>query len=429
MTDSQSSASALSQDHLATLYEITRTLNSSLEMDDVLENVMDRVIEVTGAERGFLMLYDDQQDELVFKVARGINRSDLESPEFQVSSTIVRRVRHTRQPLLTDNAQFDERFTRGESIMVLGLRSILCVPILIKERMIGLVYVDNRLHIGLFKEQHRDLVAAFASQAGIAIENARLYQVAVEKGRMEKELQMAHDIQRGLLPSRLPVYPGYEIAADWRSAREVAGDFYDCLVLNDGRLGVVVADVSDKGAPAALFMAVASSLLRGLALASSEPEETLRQANRTILNETQSGMFVTIYYSLLAPDGMFTGVNAGHNQPLLYRTRHDSYEFMPRGGRPLGWFADLPVERVAYQLEPGDVIVFYTDGLVEAENSRGLPFGDDRLVAAVRRMAGQSAEVIMHHIVDSMIEFRGDAPPFDDTTLVVVRYTGQPKTD
>ncbi len=426
MSEPQPSASALSQEHLATLYEITRTLNSSLDMDDVLENVMDRVIEVTGAERGFLMLYDDEQDELVFKVARGINRSDLGSPEFQVSSTIVRRVRHTRQPLLTDNAQFDERFTRGESIMVLGLRSILCVPILIKERMIGLVYVDNRLHTGLFKEEHRDLLAAFASQAGIAIENARLYRVAVEKGRMEKELQMAHDIQRGLLPSKLPSYPGYEIAADWRSAREVAGDFYDCFVINDGRMGVVIADVSDKGAPAALFMAVSSSLLRGLALASSEPEETLRQANRTILNETQSGMFVTVYYGLLDPNGQLIGVNAGHNQPLLYRTSRDSWEFLPRGGRPLGWFADLPVERVTYQLEPGDVVVFYTDGLVESENVLGEPFGDERLVNAVRQTAGRPAENIMRHIIESMIEFRGAAPPFDDTTLVVVRYTGQP---
>ena len=121
--------------------------------------------------------------------------------------------------------------------MILGLRSILCVPIMVKDRLIGLVYVDNRLHIGLFNEGHRDLLTAFASQAGVAIDNARLYQVAVEKGRMEKELQMAKDIQRGLLPHHLPTLSGYDIAADWRSAREVAGDFYDCFELDDHRLG------------------------------------------------------------------------------------------------------------------------------------------------------------------------------------------------
>jgi sigma-B regulation protein RsbU (phosphoserine phosphatase) len=412
-------------EHLATLYEITRTLNSSLELDEVLENVMDRVIEVTRAERGFLMLYDEDQGELEFKIARGIDRQDLESPEFQVSTSILRKVLRSRQPLLTDNAQHDDRFTRGESIMILGLRSILCVPIMVKDRFIGLVYVDNRLHIGLFNEGHRDLLAAFASQAGVAIDNARLYRVAVEKGRMEKELQMAKDIQRGLLPHHLPTLAGYDIAADWRSAREVAGDFYDCFELDDHHLGLIVADVSDKGAPAALFMAVSRSLIRGAAILAPTPEAALRQTNLTILKDTESGMFVTVYYAILEPGGRFTGVNAGHNRPLLYRTRQQIVEFLPRGGRPLGWFEDLPVEALIYQLEPDDVLVFYTDGLTESENVRGEPYGENRLVDIIRACAATcSAAEIVQHITASVIEFMGEAPPFDDTTMVVVRYTG-----
>ena len=420
MTDAQGP----SREHLATLYEITRTLNSSLDLDEVLENIMDRVIEVTGAERGFLMLHDEQEGGLVFKVARGLDRSDLASPEFQVSTTIIREVQETRQALLTDNAQYDPRFKRGESIMVLGLRSILCVPITVKDRLIGLVYVDNRLHVGIFKEEHRELLTAFASQAGAAIENARLYRVAVEKGRMEKELQMAKDIQRGLLPTDLPTRPGYEIAAEWRSAREVAGDFYDCFHLGESDLGVVVADVSDKGAPAAIFMAVARSLLRGTALTSSSPEEALRQANKTILSDTQSGMFVTVYYSILHPGGAITCVNAGHNRPLLYRTDRGTHEFLPRGGRPLGWFDDLPVKAIEQQFEPGDVLVLYTDGLTEAENVLAEPYGEDRLLEVVRAYASRPATEIKQAIIHSVITFMGAAPPFDDMTLVVVRYTG-----
>ncbi len=411
-------------EHLAILYEITRTLNSSLDLNIVLENVIDRVIEVTGAERGFLMLRDDGRDELEFRVARGMHQSDLESPEFQVSTTIIRKVEQTRKPLLTDNAQFDDRFTRGDSIMVLGLRSILCVPIMVKDRLIGLVYVDNRLQVGLFNEGHRDLLAAFASQAGIAIENARLYQVAVEKGRMEKELQMAKDIQRGLLPHTLPTFPGYEIAADWRSAREVAGDFYDCFELGDTALGVVVADVSDKGAPAAIFMAVARSLLRGAAMSAASPVAALQQANLSILKDTESGMFVTMYYTILHPGGRITGVNAGHNQPLLYRAQQQACEFLPRGGRPLGWFEDLPVRPVEYTLAPGDVLVCYTDGLTEAENIRREPYGEERLVEVVRASALRPASEIVQAITASVVAFMGTAPPFDDTTLVVVRYTG-----
>jgi len=425
MTDPTSSGPGPKQAHLATLYEITRTLNSSLDLDEVLHNIMDRVIEVTGAERGFLMLCDDQQDELEFQVARGIDRSDLASPAFQVSTTIIREVKQSRKALLTDNAQYDERFQRGESIMVLGLRSILCVPILVKDRFIGLVYVDNRLHAGLFNEEHRDLLTAFASQAGVAIENARLYQVAVEKGRMEKELQMAKDIQRGLLPRELPALPGYEIAADWRSAREVAGDFYDCFELNGGKLGLVIADVSDKGAPAALFMAVARSLIRGTAITAATPEEALQRANLTILTDTQSGMFVTVYYAIIEPGGKLTGVNAGHNRPLHYHTRAGTHEFLPRGGRPLGWFETLPVKALPIQLDPGDILVFYTDGLTESENVRGEPYGEDRLVEAVRAAAALPAAGVMDAITRSVTAFMGAAPPFDDTTLVVLRYTGQ----
>ncbi len=420
---SQSSAPMPGRQHLSTLYEITRTLNSSLDLDEVLENVMDRVIEVTGAERGFLMLCDNQRDQLEFKVAHGMDRSEIESPEFQVSTTIIKQVAHDRVPLLTDNAQYDARLG-GQSIIVLGLRSILCVPMTVKGRLIGLVYVDNRLQAGLFNEDHLALLAAFADQAGAAIENAWLYQVAVEKGRMERELQLAYELQRGLLPRELPTISGYEVAADWRSAREVAGDFYDCFRFDDCTLAAVIADVSDKGAPAALFMAMTHSLIRGTALSAREPEDTLQQVNRVLLNDSDSGMFVTVYYSLLHCGGEMIGVNAGHNRPLLIRTQRGEHEFLPRGGRPLGWFADLPVHAITIQLEPGDVVVYYTDGLTESENPGGEPFGEDRLLETARNVAHLPAEDILRHITQALVAFMGTAPAFDDTTLLVVRYVG-----
>lgn len=413
------------REHLATLYEITRTLNSSLDLDEVLENVMDQVIAVTGAERGFLMLYDEARRDLVFRVARNMDRSDLEKPGFQVSTTVLRNVQQSRQPILTDNAQGDARFSGGESIMVLGLRSIMCVPILVKDRLIGLVYVDNRLQAGMFNGDHLALLSAFAGQAGVAIENARLYQVAVEKGRMEKELQMAHDIQRDLLPRHLPSLPGYEIAADWHAAREVAGDFYDCFALDNDRVGVVIADVSDKGAPAAIFMAVARSLIRGNALSAVSPSDALKQANRVILADSQSGMFVTVYYAILGRGGQITGVNAGHNLPVIYHSARQTHEVLPRGGHPLGWFEDIPITPVTVQLEPGDILVFYTDGLIESENVAGEPYGEDRLIARLHALGSRPAAEILQQIIADVNAFRGLAPVFDDTTLVVVRYTGE----
>jgi len=413
-------------EHLATLYEITRSLNSSLNLQEVLDYVMDRVIEVTGAERGFLMLLDRETDTLNFQVARGIDRKDLENPKFEVSRTIINEVRQTGKPLLTDNAQ--NQYAHQQSIVMMALRSILCVPIRVKEELIGIVYVDNRMHVGLFNQQHLELVMAFASQAGFAIENARLYRIAVEQGRMQRELEMAHNIQRGMLPVQFPVLPGYEVAVFWDSAREVAGDFYDCFVLDDANaMGIVIADVSDKGAPAAIFMAVTRSLMRGYAMVSSRsPMDILHNTNRMIMTDAaSSGMFVTTYYCTFKPGGYAVGVNAGHNLPLIWRARSGAIEWLPRGGLPLGWFENIPLNTVEFHLDPGDVVVFYTDGLTEAENRQGDAFGEETLAEVVSRYAGKAnAQELIEIIEGAVQEFIGDAPPFDDRTMVVVRYTG-----
>jgi serine phosphatase RsbU (regulator of sigma subunit) len=412
--------------YLATLYEITRKLNSSLDLYEVLNYVMDRVVEVTKAERGFLMLRDERSGIFECPVARGMNHEDLDKPRFLVSRTIVRQVTETGLPLLTDNAQ--NMLSDVESVVTLSLRSILCVPITVREQVIGVVYVDNRVHAGIFDTTMLDLLAAFASQAGTAIENARLYQIAIEKGRLQRELEVAHQIQRGLLPQHLPQFPAYEVAASWESAQEVAGDFYDCFLLDGGRaLGLVIADVSGKGVPAALFMAVARSLLRGNATASLSPEETLRQANRLIMEDAgTSGMFVTVYYAQCEAGGRFVGVNGGHNQPLWWQAKTGALEWLPRGGRALGWFDHLPVSAYEIQLEPGDIVIFYTDGLTEAESPQGRALGEEGLAELIQHHAPAcTAEALKGHIEAGVAAFVGDQPPFDDRTLLILRYLGE----
>ncbi|MBZ0306932.1 MAG: SpoIIE family protein phosphatase [Anaerolineae bacterium] len=414
---------SLPVEHLATLYEITRKLNSSLDLDEVLHYVMDRVIDVTGAERGFLMLLDDKTGEFTFQVARGIDRTHIEQPQFKVSRTILRQVQESGQPILTDNAQ--QLFSSTESVILMALRSIMCVPITVREKMIGLVYVDNRTHTGIFEEDHLLLLTAFASQAGTAIENARLYRIAVEQGRMQRELEMAQTIQRGLLPVEFPVLAGYDVAVYWQSAREVAGDFYDCILLGQ-EMGVVIGDVSDKGAPAAIFMAMVRSLIRGSAVQAQNPEDVLKLTNRLILTDTSIvDMFVTVYYAVFEPEGAVSCINAGHNLPLLWRARDGSVEFLPRGGHPLGWFEDMPLQTLNYQLEPGDIIVFYTDGITEAENGLEDFFGEERLAEVVQQAAGHATAQQLIDLIDGAVRnFMGATPPFDDRTMVVVRYIG-----
>ncbi len=412
----------LSPEHMLTLYQISGVMNSSLEFDEALNNVMNAVMQATKAQRGFLMIADEDTEALQVLVSKGIDGETIEKEGY--STTIVNEVKNSREPLLTNNAQFDTRYTPGASIIMRGLRAILCAPMLVGDRLVGVVYVDTTMKSGNFNAADRDLLNAVAGQAGRAIENARLYQVAVVKGRMERELQVASEIQQSLLPQKMPTLPGYEVVASWRAAREVAGDFYDAFKLSDDSFGIVIADVSDKGAPAALFMAVSRTMLRSHAFTGLSPVETVSRTNDLILEDAESGMFVTVYHSLFHISGQSIHVNAGHNPPLLYRPSTGETIFMPKGGRAVGWFPDLPVEELPQQLEPGDVMVYYTDGLTEAENPQRDYYGEDRLVQAVKQVGEQSAETILQHILRSVETFCAGQPPFDDLTIVVVRYTG-----
>lgn len=412
----------ISAEHLLSLYEITRSLNSTLDFDEVLNHAIDSIMQVMKAERGVLMIADPS-GVLQIRVARGVSGEKLQS-EDAYSTTIVNEVVTSRQPLLTNNALFDTRFNAGQSIIMRGLRAILCAPMLVKDRLVGVVYVDTSMRTGNFSEADRDLLSAVAGQAATAIENAYLYGVAVEKGRLERELQVAREIQETLLPAQIPHLDGYEVVASWRAAREMAGDFYDLFLLGDDALGVVIADVSDKGAGAALFMAVARSFIRSYAHAGLSPIETLGRTNDLILDDAQSGMFVTVYHTVFYRGGQCRNVNAGHNQPLLYRRATHSLEFMPRGGRAIGWFAHNPLKETTFDLQPGDMLIYYTDGLTEAENAAKEFYGENRLSEVVLSVADQPASVVLHHILEDVEAFGAGVPLFDDLTIVVVRYSG-----
>lgn len=398
-------------------------MNSSLEFNAALDNVIDAMMQATKAERGVLMGYDQDTGELRLLGARGVSGEKLAREE-AYSTTIVNQVVSTRASVLTNNAMFDDHIPPGQSIIIRGLRAILCAPMIVQENLVGVVYVDTSMRSGAFTEADRDLLSAIANQAGITLENARLYAVAVEKGRLEHELHLAREIQRGLLPRRKPELPGYQVHAAWQSAREMAGDFYDYFTLQDGSFGVVMADVSDKGAPSALFMAVARSMIRSYAFAGLSPRETISQTNNLILDDAESGMFVTVYHSLFRHNGESLHINAGHNPPLYYRASTHEVLFMPQGGRAVGWFPDNPLSETQLQLQPGDAIVYYTDGLTDAENPAHENFGEERLATALLESSSGEASDIVNHILQSVEAFGQGVLPFDDLTLLVVRYTG-----
>jgi sigma-B regulation protein RsbU (phosphoserine phosphatase) len=284
------------------------------------------------------------------------------------------------------------------------------------------VYVDNRLQAGIFTQADLELLTAVASTAAIAIENARLYQVAVEKGRIERELQMARDVQASLLPREMPQVPGWEFAGRWQPAREVAGDYYDFIPLYAEQLGLVIADVSDKGMAAALFMACTRSIVRASVGRALSPADAIAHANRLICADAASGMFVTLFYALLnAATGEITYVNAGHNPPLLYRADEDQLTELMRTGMALGVVADSPFEQRTLHLSPGDFILLYTDGVTDATDAHEEHFGMGRLKRVVLDHRRASAADIIDGLEQAIDEFAGYTAPFDDVAIVVTR--------
>jgi sigma-B regulation protein RsbU (phosphoserine phosphatase) len=409
-------------DRLSLLYNVSQAFNSSLDLDEVLNRVMDEVIALTRAERGFVVLRG-ADGQLIFRAARGVDQTTIDAPDFQVSRGVIERVVSEGQARLTSDAQTDAWLGGRESVRNLRLRAILCVPLPLKGAVLGAIYVDSRLHTGIFTQSDVELLNAVAASAAIAIENARLYLVAVEKGRLERELQLASEVQAGLLPRETPRLAGWDFAGHWQPVREVAGDYYDFIRFDDpGRLGLVIADVTDKGMPAALFMALTRSTLRASAANAPSVVEAALRANRLVCADAAGGTFVTLFYGEVnQANGEVTYVNAGHNAPLWYRADQDQFVKLARTGMPLGVEAGSRYEQRTVRLDPGDCAVLFTDGVTDAINAQTEEFGDERLRQVIRAHHAAPAADIIAALVRALEAFTGTTVPFDDVTLVVAK--------
>lgn len=419
--------SSPSGDRLALLYHLAQTFNSSLDLNEVLNRIMDEVIIATKAERGFVMLREPD-GKLSFKVARGIDQQTIDDAAFQVSRSVIEKVAQDGKPLITYDAQTDTRFSMRQSVVILGLRSVLCAPLTLKDQILGVIYVDNRLQAGNFAQSDLELVSAIASNAAIAIENARLYQLAVEKGRLERELQMARQVQVSLLPTQVPHISGWEFAARWLPARQVSGDFYDFLPTNAQGAGLVIADVSDKGMPASLFMALTRTIMRASMDQTVSPEMGIERANRLLCADSANGMFVTLFYAQVeAGQGTVTYVNAGHNPPILYQpaspTGDKRIRFLPKTGMALGIQPDGDYQAEVIYLSKGDLILLYTDGVTDTQSPEGEYFGITRLQNLLLDHSYTSAEGLLQSIEQAIANFSAGLDPFDDITLLVIYRT------
>lgn len=389
-------------------------------LDEILEKVMDLAYRAVCYERGLLMLLKD--GEFVVEVRRVAEAPSGET--MRVSGTILEHVRRTHESILTADALVDERFVTSESIGIQQVRSLMCVPLLGTSEMIGAIYVDSREQAGLFTERDLRILAFLANLAAVKIENARLFQEAVEHRRRDEELREAARIQTHLLPASTPQIPGYSLDGSTFPCHEVGGDYYDYAELPDGRFGIALADVAGKGLPAALLMCGFQAGLRALCDLQLPLEETMDRLNRLLCRYVPENRYITFFYGILdVASHSLTYVNAGQTPPLVVRDG-TAIERLELSGLPLGSFCDLRFRADRIVLEPGDLLVCYSDGVTEALDPSGQMFGEERLVAGLREGRDGKPSDILARVLAAVDRHGEGAPHQDDITLVILKREG-----
>lgn len=411
---------------LRRLYDTSLDITSQLEINKLLGLIIHRAAELLHGTSGNFYIYDKQTNELVPCAPFG--QHEVEPVQrLKPGEGATGRVFQSGAPLMIQDYDTWEGHLPRVPLGRYG--RVLHVPVKQGEQIIGVVSVNRPKNAPAFTDDNMRLLLLFANHAAVAIENARLYQVAVEKARMEHELDMARRLQASLIPSAVPRIVGWEFEARWHPARQVSGDFYDFVNLpladsakTSSCQRFLIADVSDKSMPAALFMALTRSTLRASITVDRSPAESLTHANRLMSVDTENGMFVTLCYAQLNPGtGELVYVNAGHNLPLWYNRQEDRLIELVRTGPALGVYDERIYTQQTIQLAPGDFVLFYTDGVIDALNPVGEEFGEERLRRIIFKEQGGSAGEIVAALEHALWAFIGGRAPEDDITLVLVK--------
>lgn len=411
--------------NLNAILEVSKALGREVQLDDLLPIIIHKTTEVMDAERSSLFIYDDQTDELWSEVAEGLKRKEI---RFPLGVGIAGDVAKTRQVANIADAYQDPRFNpEFDKRTHFRTGSVLCTPMISNEgRLIGVIQVLNRKDGKVFDSKNEDLLEALASHAAVAIERAQLIEEHVEKQKIEESLKLARDIQMGILPKTFPPYPNrseFEIFASIEPAKEVGGDFYDFFLLDNDQLCFLIGDVSGKGIPAALFMAVTKTLFKATSTTGPALDQVMYRVNNELCQENESGMFVTIFAGTMnLRTGQVNYCNGGHNPPYLLRSdgRLESLELT--AGIALGVLEDSDYQMKTINLGHDDGIYLYTDGINEAMDRDDNEFSYPRLEKCLTGLQGSSAEQITLGSMEAVNRFSQGAIQSDDITVMTIKY-------
>ena len=431
------------------LLDAIARVSASRDLESLLDYVVDSSLEATGAEQGFLVLQDPATGSQIVRVSRD-NKGQALAGDAKYSTSVVAKVLKSGEPVRTTVQKNAEELDLGSSIMDLKIRAVMCVPLLPRDAgprdssgprsesegqagggargvPSGALYVDSKATTRAFNEEDLSLFDALAQHIAIALENAHLNLQSLEKARLERSLEIASEIQAGLLPKSAPEVPGFDLFGWYRPAEHASGDFYDFIKSKDGAISFVVGDVTGHGVGPALVTATAQASLRSYARVLDDPGQVVTMLNGDLSERVDDDMFLTLFLAQLQEGGVVRTLNAGQTPPLLWRKASGTIETISGGGPALGMMDDFEYEAGAtLQMDPGDILLAFTDGIVEARHPSFLDkLFDEAGVRAVLSEAGHqgsSAKETVEAVASAVLEFAGGVGE-DDMTIVAVCRT------
>jgi sigma-B regulation protein RsbU (phosphoserine phosphatase) len=408
---------------LSCLMRVSSILNSTLNLADLLQNIMEISEQVLNAEASSLMLIDEAANELVFEITRGAKGKEIkEKFRLKMGQGIAGWVAQHGEPLLIPDVAKDPRFySKPDKSTGFVTRSIGCVPLRVKRKIIGILEIINPVGKKEFDETDMQMLSAFSDSAAVAIENARMVERLIENQRVEQELSIAKQIQENFLPHRFPKVEGAQVFARNVTALEIGGDFYDFVRLGKDRLAVFIGDVSGKGVPAALYMVKIITDFRSIISAEEEPSKVIEDLNDRLCRQSTMGMFATVVFGIYdAQKSVFTFINGGHPAPVLIDK--DNNVRLVEGARnpPVGIQDDIAYAQSQVALQPLDRLLFYTDGVVEARNKAKAEYGMERLFEVLRKTESAPKKVV-NAVLRDIIAFSKNVSQHDDITLVSLK--------
>ena len=407
---------------LVLLNEISRELTSILNVDELLKRIAELLSRLIDYQMFSILLLDDGGEKLQHRFSLRFQENILLKHDVPWGKGLVGYAVQHREAVLVPDVNKDSRYIRLNP----ETRSELAVPLIYKDKVIGVLDLEHTRR-GFFTEDHKRTVTTLAAQVAIALENARLYEeIARQEKRLERDLALARELQFRLLPQSLPQFPNLEVAAKFAPARAIGGDLYDFVNYSQARMGMVIGDVSGKGAPAAIYAALVSGILRSHAPIEPGPAEMLRAVNFSLGERRIDGQFVSLIYAVWDDENRSLQVaNSGLPRPLYC---HDGkIEVIEATGLPLGLFDDAEYDEFTFRAKPGDMFVFFSDGILDARNRAGDMFGRAPMETIIAGCAEISADCVVKSLFKAAAEHAGGEEAFDDETVVAIKVKGEPK--